>query len=148
MPNHFTLTFFLPRRRDVSCSHSNRDLFTCEDNMLFSHVKISCFRAKAHLVFHWYLYNKFVYVIGLHAVQFGNNWMRKIPWTAKLDEAVGRVQFSSPRNFLNPIISKLDKHVVLLPINYRASKNSLFKAKLNVRAKTIQFILNWTVCKN
>ena len=58
MPNHFTLTFFLLRRRDVSCSHSNRDLFTCEDNMLFSHVKISCFRAKAHLVFHWYLYNK------------------------------------------------------------------------------------------
>ena len=49
--------------------------------------------------------------------------MRKIPRTAKLDEAVGRVQFGSPRNFLNPIISKLDKHVVLLPINYRASKN-------------------------
>ena len=57
MPNYFTLTFFLLRRRDVSCSHSNRDLFTCEDNMLFSHVKISCFRAKAHLVFHWYLCN-------------------------------------------------------------------------------------------
>ena len=57
-----------------------------------------------------------VYVIGLHAVQFGNNWMRKIPRTAKLDEAVGRVQFGSPRNFLNPIISKFDKHVVLLPI--------------------------------
>ena len=99
-----------------------------------------------------------VYVIGLHAVQFGNNWMRKIPRTAKLDEAVGRVQFGSPRNFLNPIISKFDKHVVLLPINYRASENfffcfvffvvqSLFKAKLNVRAKTIQFILNWTVQK-
>ena len=31
MPNHFTLTFVLLRRRDVSCSHSNRDLFTCED---------------------------------------------------------------------------------------------------------------------
>ena len=69
--------------------------------------------------------------------------MRKIPRTAKLDEAVG-----SSRNFFNPIISKLDKHVVLLPINYRASKNRLFKAKLNVRAKTIQFILDWTVCKN
>ena len=128
---------------------------------------------------------QFEYVIGLHAVQFGNNWMRKIPRTAKLD-----------------------KHVVLLPINYRAgvsikagyrrstaayrasyrrllrprgkgpyslfsghshlhvfyhqqpliekvietpdraSKNSLFKAKLNIRAKAIQFILNWTVCKN
>ena len=77
-----------------------------------------------------------VYIIGLHAVQFGNNWMRKIPRTAK---------FGSPRNFWNPIISKLDKHVVLFPINYRASKNSLFKAKLNVRAKTIQFILNWTI---
>ena len=69
--------------------------------------------------------------------------MRKIPRTAK---------FGSPRNFLNPIISKFDKHVVLLPINYRASENFiffffffLFKAKLNVRAKTIQFILNWTI---
>ena len=64
--------------------------------------------------------------------------MRKIPRTAKLVS-------SGPRNFLNQIISKLDKRVVLLPINYRASKNSLFKAKLNVRAKTIQFILNWTI---
>ena len=25
-----------------------------------------------------------VYVIGLHAVQFGNNWMKKIPRTAKI----------------------------------------------------------------
>ena len=66
-------------------------------------------------------------------VQFGNNWMRKIQRTAKLDKAL-RVHFGSPRNFSHPIISKLDKHVVLLPINYRASKNSLFKAKLNVRA--------------
>ena len=61
---------------------------------------------------------RFVYVIGLHAVKFGNNWMRKIPRTAKLDEAAVFVV------------------------------ESLFKAKLNVRAKTIQFILNWTVCIN
>ena len=100
-------------------------------------------------VFH-FIKKLLVYVIGLHAVQFGNNWMRKIPRTAKLDSAYGLVQFGSPRNFLNPIISKFDKHVVLLPINYRASENffvfvfffvvvqSLFKAKLNVRAKTIQ----------
>ena len=40
------------------CSHSKGDIFTCEDKMLFSHVKISSFRAKAHLVFHWCLYNK------------------------------------------------------------------------------------------
>ena len=36
-------------------------IFACEDNMLFSHVKISSFRAKAHLVFHWCLYNKLSY---------------------------------------------------------------------------------------
>ena len=77
MPNHLTLTFCCCERRDVSCSHSNRDLFTCEDSMLFSHVKISCFRAKAHLVFHWYLYNKvhyFVlscwYFIGIYIIKY------------------------------------------------------------------------------
>ena len=32
-------------------------------------------------------------------VQFGNNWMRKIPRTAKY----GLVQFGSPRNFWNYI---------------------------------------------
>jgi len=35
-----------------------------------------------------------------------------------LNEAAGRVQFGCQRNFLNPIVSKLDKHVVLLLINY------------------------------
>ena len=54
--------FFSYERRDLLCSHRNGDLFTCEDNMLFSHVKISCFRAKAHLVFHWCLYNKNSYL--------------------------------------------------------------------------------------
>ena len=38
-------------------------------------------------------------------VQFGNNWIQKIPQTAKLDEAI---QFGSLGNFLNPIIPKLD----------------------------------------
>ena len=28
--------------------------------------------------------DELVYVIGLHAVQFGNNWMEKIPRTAKI----------------------------------------------------------------
>ena len=49
---------FWYERRDLVCSHSKGDIFTCEDNMLFSHVKISSFRAKAHLVFHWCLHNK------------------------------------------------------------------------------------------
>ena len=35
-------------------------IFTCENNMLFSRVKI-CFRVKAHLVFHCCLYNKYIY---------------------------------------------------------------------------------------
>ena len=54
--------------------------------------------------------------------------MRKNPRTAKLDEAVGRVglvQIWQSEEFLNPVISKLDKHVVLLSINYIASKNRL-----------------------
>ena len=34
------------------------------------------------------MFDDFVYVIGLHAVQFVNNWMKKkSPRTAKLDEA-------------------------------------------------------------
>ena len=40
LPNHFTLIVFWCERRDLLCSHSNGDIFTCEDNMLFSHVKI------------------------------------------------------------------------------------------------------------
>ena len=50
----------------------------------------------------------FVYVIGLHAVQFGNNWIKKFRGQPKLDEAVGRVQFGCQRNFLRENISKLD----------------------------------------
>ena len=52
IPNHFTLTVFRCERRNLLCSHSKGDIFTCEDNMLFSPVKMSSFRAKAHLVFH------------------------------------------------------------------------------------------------
>ena len=45
-------------RRDLLFNHNDVDLFSCEDNMLFSRVKIRRFHAKAHLVFHWCLYNK------------------------------------------------------------------------------------------
>ena len=51
----------------------------------------------------------FACVIGLHAVQNGNNWMRKMLRTAKIGgRGVGRVQFLNPRDFFTPIISKLD----------------------------------------
>ena len=33
-------------------------IFSRENNMLFSRVKISCFHVKAHLVFYWCFYNK------------------------------------------------------------------------------------------
>ena len=42
---------------------SKGDIFTCEDNMLFSHVKISSFRTKAHVVFHWCLYNEVLFQV-------------------------------------------------------------------------------------
>ena len=46
MPNHFTYIVFWCERCDLLCSHSNGDIFTCEDNMLFSRVKISSFTQK------------------------------------------------------------------------------------------------------
>ena len=57
--NYQTISLvFWCERHDLLCSHSNGDIFTYEDNMLLSHVKTPSFRAKAHLVFHWCLYNK------------------------------------------------------------------------------------------
>ena len=44
--------------KPFNSNHNDSDLFTCEDNMLFLCVKICSFRAEAHLVFHWCLYNK------------------------------------------------------------------------------------------
>ena len=58
IPDHFTEIVFLSQRYGFLWSHSNGDIYKCEDYMLFSHVKISSFRAKAHLVFHWRLSNK------------------------------------------------------------------------------------------
>ena len=59
-PFHFNSFFSWCERRDL-WSHSNGDILTCEDNMLFSHVKMSSFRAIAHLVFHRCLYKKMRY---------------------------------------------------------------------------------------
>ena len=62
IPKHFN---FHCKRYDILCNHSNGDLFTCEDNMLFSCVKISCFQSKAHMVFHLCQYNKMVSLSGV-----------------------------------------------------------------------------------
>ena len=60
--------------------------------------------------------------------------MRKIPRTVR----AGQSEEFFESNYFQ--IGQACSPVLL--INYRASKNSLFKAKLNVRAKTIQFILS------
>ncbi len=49
-------------------------------------------------------------------VQFGNNLMKKIPLTAKLDEAVGRVQFWLPSDFFSSNYFQVGQHVVQLRI--------------------------------
>ena len=68
MQNHFTLIDFWCERHDLLWSHSNGNIFTCEDNTLFSHVKISSFCTKAHLVIHWCLYNKIIMITHTQSV--------------------------------------------------------------------------------
>ena len=54
-PCNIPFTYFISSRQGaiqyltISC-YSGDDLFTYTDNMLSSHVMISCFRAKVHLV--------------------------------------------------------------------------------------------------
>ena len=67
------------QRHDLLCNHNNGDLFTSEDNMLSSHVKIWSFRGKAHLVFHWCLYNKVIYPMD-SAIHPLNNWGQEGLW--------------------------------------------------------------------
>ena len=49
-------------------------------------------------------------------VQFGNNWIQKIPLTAKLDEACGLVQFWLSSEFFSSNYFQIGQHVVLLHI--------------------------------
>ena len=49
-------------------------------------------------------------------VQFGNNWIQKIPLTAKLDSACGLVQFWLTSEFFSSNYFQIGQHVVLLHI--------------------------------
>ena len=60
---------------------------------------------------------QYLYVIGLHAVQFGINEGKKVRGQGKLGEAVKESPISENFNSIN---SKLDNHVVLLLISYIA----------------------------
>ena len=64
-------------------------------------------------------------------VQFGNNWIQKIPLTAKLDSAYGLVQFWLSSEFFSSNYFQIGQHVVLLHIliaagcNFGATKTAL-----------------------
>ena len=47
-------------------------------------------------------------------VQFGNNWIQKIPLTAKLDSAYGFVQFWLSSEFFSSNYFQIGQHVLLL----------------------------------
>ena len=47
-------------------------------------------------------------------VQLGNNWIQKIPLTAKLDSACGLVQFWLSSEFFSSNYFQIGQHVVLL----------------------------------
>ena len=49
-------------------------------------------------------------------VQFGNNWIQKIPLTAKLDSACGLVQFWLSSEFFSSNYFQIGQYVVLLHI--------------------------------
>ena len=71
-PFYLNIFFFWCEGCNVLCSHSNSDLFTCENNMSFSHVKMSCFCAKAHLAFHWHWYIELCLVV--RDLNFPSTW--------------------------------------------------------------------------
>ena len=55
-------------------------------------------------------------------VQFGNNWIQKIPLTAKLDSAYGLVQFWLSSEFFSSNYFQIGQHVVLLHILIKADQ--------------------------
>ena len=82
--------WYLPPQKPLGCSHLifldvNLNLFVLQRGNLLMTTAVLTLRSSNAL---WI----FVYVIGLHAVQFGNNWMKKIPRTAK----IGRGRRQSP----------------------------------------------------
>jgi len=53
-------------------------------------------------------------------VQFGNNWIQKIPLTAKLDSACSHVHFWLSLEFFSSNYFQIGQHVVLLHILIQA----------------------------
>ena len=79
IPNHFTETALSCKRRNLLCSHSNSDIFTCENNMLFSRVKISCFRTKLT----WY-------IIGVYIINYNSDYYNNICYNCCFNKVAKR----------------------------------------------------------
>ena len=62
----------------------------------------------------------FVYEVGLRAIQFGDNWMKKIPRTAKIGLGLRPRPIWLSEKFFEFNYFQIGKHVVLLLINYIA----------------------------
>ena len=62
--------------------------------------------------------------------------MKKNPRRANIGRGHSRVQFGCQRDFLNPIIFKLDEHEVLLLIDYIASQLLLRQATILKQRQT------------
>ena len=63
-------------------------------------------------------------------VQFGNNWIQKIPLTAKLDSAYGLVQFWLSSEFFSSNYFQIGQRVVLLHI--QVTYNTILKINLPI----------------
>ena len=67
-------------------------------------------------------------------VPFGNNWIQKIPLTAKLDSACGLVQFWLSSEFFSSNYFQIGQHVVLLHI--LIVQAVVFSVQFNRKLKT------------
>ena len=76
-------------------------------------------------------------------VQFGNNWIQKIPLTAKLDSAYGLIQFWLSSEFFESNYFQIGQHVVLLHILIVTITVIL----LNQKHIIYRLVLNFTHCQ-
>ena len=118
------------RNKAITCSYTFWDTASLDTGFLATAVKnlwvVLSFNARKAIPHNTGLINNVATVIstickcnqkGLHAVQFGNNWMKKIPRTAKIGRGRSRSPIWLSEECFNSIICKFDKHVVLLLIN-------------------------------
>ena len=103
IPNHFILIVFWCERRDLLCSHSKGDIYTCEDNMLFSRVKISRFARKLT----WYFIAVYIIIIFLYFNFYVEPWDRGTFFKWPLNKGSVAGEFTD--NFVHPSNQPLNK---------------------------------------